>query len=46
MWLLSLLVFLDKGCKFEPYVCNCCHDLIQKSINLNDVAITSVKGND
>ena len=26
----------------EPYVCNCCPDLIQKAINVNDVA----KGSD
>ena len=42
MWCLSLLdfcYFLDKGYKYEPYFCNGCHDLIQKVINFNDVAI-------
>ena len=35
--------FLDKNCKYEPYLCNGCHDLVQKAINFNDVAIVSVK---
>ena len=38
--------FLDKNFKYEPYLRNGCHDLIQKAINFNDVAITSIKGND
>ena len=25
--------FLDKGFKYEPYLCNGCHDLIQKAMN-------------
>ena len=33
----------DKGFKFEPYLCNSCHDSMQKAINFNDVAIVSVK---
>ena len=37
--------FLDKGCRFEPCVCNGCHDLMQKAMSFNDVAIVSVKGN-
>ena len=36
--------FLDKKVKYEPYLCNGCHDLTRKTINCNDVAITSVKG--
>ena len=39
------MYFLDNGFKYEPYVCNGCHDLMQKAINLN-VAIVSIKGND
>ena len=35
--------FLDKNFKYEPYLCNGCHDLVQKPINFNDVAIVSVK---
>ena len=37
---------LDKGFKYEPYLCNGCHDLMQKAINFNDVAIASIKGSD
>ena len=38
--------FLDKGSKFEPYLCNGCHDLMQKAMKYNDVAIVSAKEND
>ena len=38
--------FLDKNFKHEPYLCNGCHDLMQKAINFNDVAIASVKESD
>ena len=32
--------------KFQPEVCNSCHDLLQKAMSFNDAAIVSVKGND
>ena len=38
--------FLDKNFNYEPYLCNGCHDLMQKVINFNDVFIVSIKGND
>ena len=38
--------FLDKNFNYEKYLCNGCHDLMQKAINFNDVAIASIKGND
>ena len=38
--------FLDKNFNYEPYLCNECHDLMQKAVNFNDVAIVSIKGND
>ena len=38
--------FLDKNFNYEPYLCNGCHDLRQKAMNFNDVAIVSIKGND
>ena len=38
--------FLDKNFKYELYLCNGCHDLMQKAMNFNDVAIVSIKGND
>ena len=37
--------FLDKNFNYEPYLCNRCHDLMQKAMNFNDVAIVSIKGN-
>ena len=40
------LYFLDKSFKYELYLCNGCHDLIQKAMNFNDVAIVPIKGND
>ena len=37
---------LDKNFNYEKYLCNGCHDLMQKAMNFNDVAIVLVKGND
>ena len=37
--------FFDKRFKYEPYLCDGCHNLIQKARNFN-VMIVSVKGND
>ena len=31
---------------YEPYLGNGCHDLMQKAMNFNDVAIVSIKGSD
>ena len=36
--------FLDKKFNYQPHLCNGCHDLMQKAINFNDVAIVSIKG--
>ena len=38
------LNFKDIGCKYEPYLCNGCHDLMQKALKINDVAFVSIKG--
>ena len=38
--------FKDIGFKYERYLCSGCHNLMQKAMNVNDVAIVSVKGND
>ena len=38
--------FLNKGFKFQPNVCNRCHDLLMMSMNLSDIAILNVKGSD
>ena len=37
--------FKDIGFKYEPYLCNGCHDLMQKAVNLNNIAIVYIKGN-
>ena len=37
--------FLDKNFNYEKYLCNGCHELMQKAMNFNDVAIVSIKGN-
>ena len=36
--------FKDIGFKYEPYICNGCHDLMQKAMSFNDIAIVYVKG--
>ena len=36
--------FKDIGFKCEPYLCNGCHDLMQKAMNFNNIAIAYVKG--
>ena len=38
--------FLNKNFKYEPYLCNGCHDLMQKAMNFNDVGVISINGND
>ena len=35
--------FKDIGFKYEPYLCNGCHGLMQKTISFNDVAVVYVK---
>ena len=37
--------FRNIGFKHEPYLCNGCHDLMQKAISFDNVAIVYVKGN-
>ena len=36
--------FKDIGFKYEPYLCNGCHDLMQKAMIFNNAAIVYVKG--
>ena len=38
--------FLDENFNYEPYLCNGCHDLMQKAMNFHDVAIVSIKESD
>ena len=37
--------FLNKNFSYELYLCNGCHDLIQKATSFDDVAIVSIQGN-
>ena len=37
---------LDKNFSYQPHPCNGFHDLMQKAISFDDVAIVSIKGND
>ena len=37
--------FKNIGFKYEPYLCNGCHDLMQKAMSFNNVAIVYVKEN-
>ena len=36
--------FKDIGCKYEKYLCNGCHNLMQKAMSFNNVAVVYVKG--
>ena len=38
--------FLNYSFKFQPNVCNRCHDLLMMSMNLSDIAILNNKGSD
>ena len=33
------------GFKYESYLCNGCHDLMQKAMSFNNIAIVHVNGN-
>ena len=37
--------FKDIGFKYEPYLYNGCHNLMQKAMSINNVAIVYVKSN-
>ena len=41
--IVTIGIFLDKSFKFQPYVCNECHDLLRMSINLY-IAILNIHG--
>ena len=38
--------FLNYSFKFQPNVCNRCHNLLMMSINLRNIAILNIKGSD
>ena len=37
--------FKDTGFKYEHYLCNGCHDLMQEPMSFNNIAIAYVNGN-
>ena len=37
--------FKDIGFKYEPYLCNGCHDLMQKAMSFNNIVIVYIKEN-
>ena len=39
-------IFLNKGFKFQPRVCNRCQDLLMMSINLSDIPILNIRSAD
>ena len=36
--------FKDIGFQYEPYLCNGCHNLIQRAMSFNNVAIVDIIG--
>ena len=36
--------FLDKGFKFQPHVCNGCHNVLTMDTNFSDIGILSIHG--
>ena len=42
--ILHYYYFKDIGFKYELFLCNGCHDLMQKDMSFNDVVIVYVKG--
>ena len=38
------VIFVTIGIKYEPYLCNGCHDLIQKAMSFNNIALVYIKG--
>ena len=38
--------FIDKNFNYQKYLCNGFHDLMQKAMSFNNVAIVSIQGND
>ena len=38
----TICIVLDKGIKFQTNICNGCHDILMVTININDIAISSI----
>ena len=41
-----IVFFLDKNFNYGPYLCNGCHNLMQKAVSFKNVAVISIKLND
>ena len=39
-----MMLCMNIGFKYEPYLCNGCDDLMQKAMSFNNVAVVYVKG--
>ena len=39
-------IFLDKGYKFQPNICNGCHDVSMMSMDLSGIAVRNIRGAD
>ena len=46
MIFVTIGIFLIKGFKFQPNVCNRCHDLLIMSVDIRDIAILNIKSTD
>ena len=44
--LIKQIQVLNLSFKFQPNVCNRCHDLLMMSMNRSDIAILNIKGSD
>ena len=38
--------FLDENFNYEPYLCNGCHDMMQKAVSFSNAAAFFAKGSD
>lgn len=43
MWDFLLQFFFRVNVDFQPSVCNGCHDMLQKAMNINEIEIVSIK---
>ena len=38
----AAIVFLDKGFKFQPHICNGCHDVLMMFMNLSTITVSKI----
>ena len=41
--IVTINIFLNKGFKFQPYVCNRCHDLLMMYLSFSSIYILNIK---